>query len=244
MKILLINGSPREGNTARVLEALAVRLGGHELETLRLGELGIRGCIGCLSCQQDVEHFVCHQTGDDANAVLAKIVAADVVLMATPLYGHCFTAQMKCLDDRMSALVKWVGGEHPHVVSALKDKPMTCSSRSLTKLPKAVRPACSASTSSNSVRAILRASRPTRRSSRAWRPMSRRLAESCKYPLVFGGTRCASCYNALLSRLRSACRRPQLRKPTVQGHRHDLSPALPEVQLRVRVRGCRPSRLP
>ena len=124
MKILLINGSPREGNTARVLEALAVRLGGHELETLRLGELGIRGCIGCLSCQQDVEHFVCHQTGDDANAVLAKIVAADVVLMATPLYGHCFTAQMKCLDDRMSALVKWVGGEHPHVVSALKDKPM------------------------------------------------------------------------------------------------------------------------
>lgn len=46
MKILLINGSPREGNTARVLEALAVRLGGHELETLRLGELGIRGCIG------------------------------------------------------------------------------------------------------------------------------------------------------------------------------------------------------
>ena len=39
MKILLINGSPREGNTARVLEALAVRLGGPELETLRL-----RGC--------------------------------------------------------------------------------------------------------------------------------------------------------------------------------------------------------
>lgn len=110
MKILLINGSPREGNTARVLEALAARLGGHDVETLRLGELGIRGCIGCLRCQQDVEHFVCHQTGDDANAVLAKIVAADVVLMATPLYGHCFTAQMKCLDDRMSALMKWVGG--------------------------------------------------------------------------------------------------------------------------------------
>lgn len=124
MKILLINGSPREGNTARVLEALAARLGGHDVETLRLGELGIRGCIGCLRRQQDVEHFVCHQTGDDANAVLAKIVAADVVLMATPLYGHCFTAQMKCLDDRMSALMKWVGGEHPHVVSALKDKPM------------------------------------------------------------------------------------------------------------------------
>lgn len=119
-----LNGSPREGNTARVLEALAARLGGHDVETLRLGELGIRGCIGCLRCQQDVEHFVCHQTGDDANAVLAKIVAADVVLMATPLYGHCFTAQMKCLDDRMSALMKWVGGEHPHVVSALKDKPM------------------------------------------------------------------------------------------------------------------------
>lgn len=74
MKILLINGSPREGNTARVLEALAARLGGHEVETLRLGELGIRGCIGCLRCQQDVEHFVCHQTGDDANVVLAKIV--------------------------------------------------------------------------------------------------------------------------------------------------------------------------
>ena len=62
MKILLINGSPREGNTARVLEALAARLGGHDVETLRLGELGIRGCIGCLRCQQDVEHFVCHQT--------------------------------------------------------------------------------------------------------------------------------------------------------------------------------------
>lgn len=50
MKILLINGSPREGNTARVLEALAARLGGHDVETLRLGEPGIRGCIGCLRC--------------------------------------------------------------------------------------------------------------------------------------------------------------------------------------------------
>lgn len=110
MKILLINGSPREGNTARVLEALAARLGGHDVETLRLGELGIRGCIGCLRCQQDVEHFVCHQTGDDANAVLAKIVAADVVLMATPLYGHCFTAQMKCLD---AAQDRHQGEEHP-----------------------------------------------------------------------------------------------------------------------------------
>lgn len=207
MKILLINGSPREGNTARVLEALAARLGGHDVETLRLGELGIRGCIGCLRCQQDVEHFVCHQTGDDANAVLAKIVAADVVLMATPLYGHCFTAQMKCLDDRMSALMKWVGGEHPHVVSALKDKLMglavTCGGPSagnadlllalFDKTAEGRQAACSASTSSNSVQAILRASRPTRRSSRAWRPMSPRWAESCKYPPVFGGTRCASC---------------------------------------------------
>lgn len=110
MKILFVNGSPRRGNTALVLEALAARLGAHEVETANLSDLRVNGCIGCLKCQQDVDHFVCHQAGDDANAVLAKIVAADVVLFATPLYGHSFTAQLKCLADRASALVKWVGG--------------------------------------------------------------------------------------------------------------------------------------
>ena len=124
MKILFVNGSPRRGNTALVLEALAARLGAHEVETANLADLKVNGCIGCLKCQQDVDHFVCHQEGDDANAVLAKIVAADAVLLATPLYGHSFTAQLKCLADRASALVKWVGGETPHVISALKDKPV------------------------------------------------------------------------------------------------------------------------
>ncbi len=121
MKILLINGSPREGNTSRVLNSLAEALAGHEVETVSLGSLTVKGCIGCLKCQKDVEHFVCHQNDDDANAVLEKIVAADAVFYATPLYGHSFTAQMKALMDRESALVKWTGGG---VVSALKDKPV------------------------------------------------------------------------------------------------------------------------
>ena len=87
MKILFVNGSPRRGNTALVLEALAARLGAHEVETANLSGLRVNGCIGCLKCQQDVDHFVCHQEGDDANAVLAKIVSADAVLLATPLTG-------------------------------------------------------------------------------------------------------------------------------------------------------------
>lgn len=121
MKILLINGSPREGNTSRVLDSLADALAGYEVETVTLGSLNVHGCIGCLKCQKDVEHFVCHQHDDDANAVLEKIVAADAVVYATPLYGHSFTAQMKALMDRESALVKWVGAD---VVSALKEKPV------------------------------------------------------------------------------------------------------------------------
>ncbi|NCC94920.1 MAG: flavodoxin family protein, partial [Opitutae bacterium] len=56
MKILLVNGSPRQhGNTDILLDKVAegVRLAGREAETIRLADLTIHPCIGCGHCEAE-----------------------------------------------------------------------------------------------------------------------------------------------------------------------------------------------
>ena len=85
MKILLINGSPRKnGNTARALaemEAVLVKEG-LECETVQVGNLEIRGCIGCKSCRKNGKCVF-----DDAvNEVAKKFEAADGIVIGSPVY--------------------------------------------------------------------------------------------------------------------------------------------------------------
>ncbi|MFC1764404.1 flavodoxin family protein [Planctomycetota bacterium] len=110
MKILTLQGSPRaDGNTATVLKEFENLVQqNHTVERVNIADLQIHGCLGCLGCQSDKNKPGCRQVNDDANAVLEKICAADVVIYATPLYCWSFSAQLKALLDRHLCLVKGI----------------------------------------------------------------------------------------------------------------------------------------
>ena len=129
-KVIGIMGSPRkEGNTAKILRNISDKApDGIQMETVNLTEYQINCCTGCCSCQNNSNDFICSQN-DDANLLLKKIIKADAVLYATPLYGHNFSGQMKVFLDRHTSLFKFVEGKNRSVkdmkiISAIKNKPV------------------------------------------------------------------------------------------------------------------------
>ncbi len=121
MKILTIMGSPRrKGNTSAVLSAFErLAAENHVIEHVDVVTQNIKGCIGCDNCQKDAYHPACIQK-DDLNNLLQKVIAADVVVYAAPVYVWDFPAQMKALIDRHYCLLKWKGDQGKSLVENKK----------------------------------------------------------------------------------------------------------------------------
>lgn len=103
MNVCILMGSPRkEGNTAALLKPFTQELtsGGAEVETLWLYDRDIRPCAACRTCQKDWTAFGCC-IEDDVQTIAEKILAADLIVLATPIYSWYCTAPMKALLDRL-----------------------------------------------------------------------------------------------------------------------------------------------
>jgi multimeric flavodoxin WrbA len=103
MRILGVVGSPRvEGNTERVVaEALkAAEEDGAETELLRLADRDVKPCDACLSCRKTGECRI----PDDFTSIFEKMVQADGIILASPVYFSSATPQMKALIDRAGYL--------------------------------------------------------------------------------------------------------------------------------------------
>jgi multimeric flavodoxin WrbA len=100
-------GSPRkQGNTTRVLREFEdlMRQAGHAVERINVVDYMVKGCLGCDACLSVPDTPGCVQR-DDAVAIFERMIAADLVVYATPLYCWGFSAQMKALLDRQYCLV-------------------------------------------------------------------------------------------------------------------------------------------
>ena len=73
---------------------------GHDVEYICLRGKNIGFCMGCLACQKTGTCVI----DDDANAITEKVLNADVVVWATPIYYYEMSGQMKTLIDRMNAM--------------------------------------------------------------------------------------------------------------------------------------------
>lgn len=98
-KVLIISASPRKGGNSDTLcdEFLrGAQDAGHHAEKVFLRDKKIGYCTGCGVCNRT------HQCGqkDDMADILGKMVEADVIVMATPVYFYTMDAQMKTLIDR------------------------------------------------------------------------------------------------------------------------------------------------
>lgn len=130
MNILFICGSPRKaGNTSTIIRRLTdLLIPEHKVEICYITDYQINGCVGCNHCQSIINEPGCIQH-DDAALLLHKIIAADVVFYATPLYGHSYSGQLKLLMDRHVALFKFVGGsdkavDEMEIKSLIRQKPV------------------------------------------------------------------------------------------------------------------------
>jgi len=107
MKVIGICGSPRRGNTEWMLSKLCAALGqgGAETEVLLLRQLDVRMCRGCLACEKGGKERkgVC-VIKDDMNSVYPKLLAADVIILATPGYMGMLSGRLKNFLDRTCAV--------------------------------------------------------------------------------------------------------------------------------------------
>ena len=103
-KVLIISASPRKnGNSDTLCDEFAkgAESKGHEVEKVFLKDKNINYCLGCGYCASH-DYNGCSQK-DDMAEILDKMIDADVVLMATPVYFYTMNAQMKTFIDRCCA---------------------------------------------------------------------------------------------------------------------------------------------
>ena len=109
MNILAINGSPKgeRSNTWRLTSAFLQGITAQEesarrqapvVETLNVGTLNIKPCLGCFSCWSKTPGTCCLH--DDMQLVIEKILWADVIVWSFPLYYFGLPGPLKNLIDR------------------------------------------------------------------------------------------------------------------------------------------------
>ena len=99
-QILLVSASPRKGGNSDLLCDEFMRgagEAGHQVEKIRISDQVINYCTGCCACIGKPGSCV---QQDDMNDIFKKLLAADVLVLATPVYFHAMNGQMKTFIDR------------------------------------------------------------------------------------------------------------------------------------------------
>ncbi len=105
MKVLGIYGSPRKGGNSDLLldEALkSAEAAGAEVSSIRSWTPGVKlsGCLECGGCDKTGKCVV----NDDMQAVYPKLLEADVIILAVPMFFYGPPSQAKALIDRCQAM--------------------------------------------------------------------------------------------------------------------------------------------
>ena len=106
MKIAILNGSPRVGNTSAMVNAFSegAKEAGHEVEVLHVGKMKINGCLACEYCHTKGEGK-CIQK-DDMEKVIGAYKWADMLVLASPIYYSEMTSQLHAAIQRMYSIGK------------------------------------------------------------------------------------------------------------------------------------------
>ena len=104
-KILAFNGSMRKnGNTSILLQHFlkGTKDFAASAEEITAHSINLKYCRGCLRCNL-IGH--CSINEDDWGKISEKILDADIIVFASPIYFHHITAQLKKLLDRFRSFV-------------------------------------------------------------------------------------------------------------------------------------------
>ncbi len=110
MQILAINSSPRsneESKTELVLQKFleGARAAGAAADTVYLRNYRIRHCMGCFACWFKTPGK-CIQQDDMTGELFDRFLAADLVILASPLYHYNLNARLKTFIERTLPMIK------------------------------------------------------------------------------------------------------------------------------------------
>lgn len=120
--VLILSGSPRKGGNSDLLcdEFLrGAREAGNQVEKIFLRSRKIAPCNACYFCKRSGGQCAIR---DDMAEVLDKMQAADVIVMASPVYFYSIDAQMKAVIDR--SVARWTdipNKEFYYIMTAAED---------------------------------------------------------------------------------------------------------------------------
>ena len=102
MKVVAINGSARKnGNTSILIEKVfePLREAGIECQQVQLAGHTVRGCRACFKCSSKKNNH-CSFEEDIVNECIDKMIAADAIILGSPVYVTDVSSEMKALIDR------------------------------------------------------------------------------------------------------------------------------------------------
>ncbi len=142
-KILILSGSPRKGGNSDLLcdEFLkGAKEAGHEVEKIRVAEKNVGYCKACYYCVKSggtcaanvvrsplPQCYYCVKSGgtcaikDDMIEILQKMIDADVLVLASPVYFYSIDAQLKAVLDRTVARWKEVENKEFYYIATCAD---------------------------------------------------------------------------------------------------------------------------
>ncbi len=107
MNILILNASPRRGGNTEIMVktfAKTAERNGCKVQIVNAYDVQVAPCLACNYCL-NVEKGVCVQK-DGMETIRPLFDAADVVVLASPIYFFTVSAQLKCFIDRLYAANK------------------------------------------------------------------------------------------------------------------------------------------
>ncbi|MBQ8224884.1 MAG: flavodoxin family protein [Bacteroides sp.] len=121
-KVLILSGSPRKGGNSdtlcnRFMEG--AQEAGHEVEKIWIQDRKVAPCLACYYCK---EHEGACAIKDDMKEILDKMLAADVLVLSSPVYFYSISAQLKAVIDRTVA--RWLefkDKEFYYIMTAAED---------------------------------------------------------------------------------------------------------------------------
>lgn len=122
-RILMISSSPRRhGNSDRICDEFMQGAldAGNQVEKVFLADYLIHYCLGCGSCSRK-QDGKCVQS-DDMALILEKMVQADIIVFATPVYFYNMAAQMKTLIDRTCPRYNELGNKAYYIIMSAAEE--------------------------------------------------------------------------------------------------------------------------
>ena len=115
-KVVIISSSMRKGNSDKLCDKFqeGASLSGNIVTRINIRDIKLNFCLGCRDCYN---YGDCVQN-DDMNKIYPKILEANTLVFATPIYFGEMSGSLKTFLDRMYPLYTSIAGKEVYIIAS------------------------------------------------------------------------------------------------------------------------------